>query len=60
MDDKIDLSPEQNDNQNDETVQNRYQAAYSEGDSDDEFKDAQERPASATAQAPPTEATPAL
>ena len=37
VDDNIDLSPEQNDEQNHETAQNRYQVA----DSDDEFKDAQ-------------------
>ena len=48
VDDNIDLSPEQNDDQNHETVHNRYQFADSEGDSDDEFKDAQEISTSAT------------
>ena len=54
------FSTEQNDDHNGETVQNGYPVREGKVNSDDEFEDAQERPASATARAPSTEAAPPL
>ena len=58
MDEKIDLSPEQNDDQNGGTIQNIFPDINSKSDSNDEFEDGQERPASAAIPAPPAEVAP--
>ena len=44
VDGNIDLSAKQVDDQNNGTVRNSYPVIDSDGDNDDEFEDAQERP----------------